>query len=194
MVDGGEGGVGEGGGGEGGGGEGGGGDGGGGDGGGEGGGGLGDGGGGDGGGGEGGGGDEGGCDGGGGGGDGGGGVGESGCSAARGEVASVPASRAAGSEMEAVAGSSGMNRGCIELYVNSLRSLLPLTRVLYWRELGSGLGLVLSHQHGLVLLGLLAGHLDPRSGLGAVDLGERGLLHLRGRVRIRVGVAQVGSG
>ena len=34
---------------------------------------------------------------------------------ARGEVASVPASRAAGSEMEAVAGGSGMNRGCIEL-------------------------------------------------------------------------------
>jgi len=43
----------------------------------------------------------------------------------------------------------------------------------------------------LVQLGLLAGHLDPRSGLGAVDLGERGLLHLRGRVRIRVGLVRV---
>ena len=37
---------------------------------------------------------------------------------------------------------------------------------------------------------MLAGHLDPRSGLGAVDLGERGLLHLRGRVRIRVGLVR----
>ena len=42
----------------------------------------------------------------------------------------------------------------------------------------------------MVQLVLLAGHLDPRSGLGAVDLGERGLLHLRGRVRIRVGLAR----
>jgi len=42
----------------------------------------------------------------------------------------------------------------------------------------------------LVQLVLLAGHLDPRSGLGAVDLGERGLLHLRGRVRIRVGLVR----
>ena len=42
----------------------------------------------------------------------------------------------------------------------------------------------------MVQLVLLAGHLDPRSGLGAVDLGERGLLHLRGRVRIRVGLVR----
>ena len=42
----------------------------------------------------------------------------------------------------------------------------------------------------MVQLCLLAGHLDPRSGLGAVDLGERGLLHLRGRVRIRVGLVR----